>query len=271
MILEEILKYKEQEIKERKKKFPLEALKDKCEMAPLTRPFAAAINRDDFISVIAESKKASPSKGNIVDSYDPVFIISQYEEGGANAISVLTDERYFKGSIDDLVNIKANTKLPVLRKDFIIDAYQLYESKAAGADAVLLIAKAISGDKIKEMLEISFGLYLDVVVEVHDEEELDGVVGISGIKIIGINNRNLDDFKVDIGTSEKLLPKIPKGIIKISESGFFSKSDVARIVNAGADAVLVGEALMKAKDKKEKIKELKIAKHKNERGSFGAA
>ncbi|MCK9556012.1 indole-3-glycerol phosphate synthase TrpC [bacterium] len=261
MILEEILKYKEQEIKERKKKLPLEILKDKCEMAPLTRPFAAAINQDDFISVVAELKKASPSKGDIVDSYDPVSIVSQYEEGGADAISVLTDEKYFKGSLDDMVNIKVNTKLPVLRKDFIIDTYQLYESKAAGADAVLLIAKAVSKDKIKEMLDISFNLYLDVIVEVHDEYELNNVIGINGIKIIGINNRNLNDFKIDIGTSEKLLPEIPEGIIKISESGFSSKSDVMRVANAGADAVLVGESLMKEKDKKAMIKAFKISKH----------
>ncbi|MDD5645491.1 MAG: indole-3-glycerol phosphate synthase TrpC [bacterium] len=265
MILKEILKNKEREVRENKGRIPLELLKNKCAGMSLPRSFAAAIKRDGFISVIAESKKASPSKGDIAGSYNPVAVGARYEAAGADAISVLTDKKYFKGSIGDLTEIKAGTGLPVLRKDFIIDPYQIYESKAAGADAILLIAKALSKDKIKEMLETAFNLKLDVLVEVHSGEELSDVLDINGIKIIGVNNRNLGNFKVDIGISEDLLPRIPQGIIRVSESGFFSAADAARAADAGADALLVGEALMKAKDKKALIDGFKILKHQKGR------
>lgn len=262
MILDDILRDKRFEVNSRKKRVPIDLLKKKCEMAPLPRPFSAAIKKSGGIAVISEIKKASPSKGQIVSNFDPVNIAKVYTEAGADALSVLTDEKYFEGNLEYLSIVKANTKLPVLRKDFIIESYQIYESKAAGADAVLIIAAALTDKEIKEMIELSFNMYLDVLVEVHNEKELNAVKDIQGVKIIGINNRDLKTFDIDIGVSEKLLSHIPNEVVKVSESGLVTLSDVKRVRDAGADAILVGESLMKSEDKGKMIKEFKIEKIK---------
>ncbi len=262
MILDDILRDKRFEVNNRKKKVPIDLLKKKCEMAPLPRPFFAAIKKNESIAVISEIKKASPSKGQIVSNFNPVNIAKEYTEAGADALSVLTDEKYFEGKLEYLSVIKANTKLPVLRKDFIIEPYQIYESKAAGADALLIIAAALTDKEIKEMIELSFNMYLDVLVEVHNEKELNAVKDIQAVKIIGINNRDLKTFDIDIGVSEKLLSRIPDEVVKVSESGIITLSDVKRVRDAGADAILVGESLMKSEDKGKMIKEFKIEKIK---------
>ena len=268
MILDDILRNKRLEVNSRKKKVPIDLLKNKCEMAPLPRPFSTAIKKSSSIAVISEIKQASPSKGRIVSNFDPVKIAKEYTEAGADALSILTDEKYFEGKLEYLSIVKANTKLPVLRKDFIIEPYQIYESKVAGADAVLIIAAALTDKEIKGMIELSFNMYLDVLVEVHNEKELNSVKDIQGIKMIGINNRNLKTFDVDIGVSEKLLSYIPDEVVKVSESGIFTLSDVKRVRDAGADAILAGESLMKSEDKGKMIKEFKIEKIKKAKNNI---
>ncbi|MEX2578869.1 MAG: indole-3-glycerol phosphate synthase TrpC [Verrucomicrobiales bacterium] len=208
------------------------------------------------LSVIAEVKKASPSAGTISEDFDPVAIAEAYAEAGANALSVLTDEKYFQGHLSYLAQIREAVDLPLLRKDFILHEVQIFEAVVAGADAILLIVGALEQDELHRLLETARNYQLDVLVEVHDLEEMERAAETDAT-IIGINNRNLRTFEVDLGTTEKLSEEVgPEGIL-VSESGIYTGDDTRRIQSWGADAILVGEALMRADDKTAKMAELK--------------
>src|SRR5580704_7953514 len=223
------------------------------------RDFAGALRRDNGVALIAEIKKASPSAGVIVKDFDAIQIAREYEAGGASALSVLTDEKFFQGRIEYLQQIRDAVKLPLLRKDFIIDELQIYQSVARGADAILLIVAILNDAQLKDFRELAAQLNLASLVEVHDEAELDRAVA-SGAEIIGVNNRDLRDFSVSLATTEKLAAKLKKGMcgkhILVAESGIHARADVERVAKAGANAILVGESLMRSGDIAAKVKEL---------------
>lgn len=209
------------------------------------RSFEIALQKPDDLALIAEVKKASPSAGVIVELFDPVAIAQNYALAGAEAISVLTDEQFFQGRLEYLQQIRDVVRVPLLRKDFILDEVQIAESAAAGADAVLLIVAALVHDELERLLEAALIYQLDVLVEVHTLAELDRALETDA-RIIGINNRNLATFEVDLGVTEELSEQVPGGIVLVSESGIRSAQDVARVKACGANAVLIGEALMRA-------------------------
>lgn len=217
--------------------------------------FKAAQNREG-ISIIAEVKKASPSKGLICKDFNPVKIAQEYEQSGADAISVLTEEDFFQGSGEYLAQVKKTVKIPVLRKDFIFDIWQIYESALMGADAILLIAAILSTDELKTFRRQANQLNMDALVEVHNDKELKSAID-SGADIIGINNRDLYTFNVSIKTTGNLLSRIPKGITVVSESGIEKRSDMVYLEKLGVDAVLIGESLMRAKSVARKMWELR--------------
>ncbi len=208
------------------------------------------------LAVIAEVKKASPSAGTIATDFDPVAVAESYAKAGANALSVLTDEKYFGGHLSYLQQIREAVDLPLLRKDFIIHEVQIFEAVVAGADAILLIVGALEQDELVHLLDTAQNYQLDVLVEVHDIEEMDRALDTDA-KIIGINNRNLRTFEVDLGTTAKLSEEVGPDHILVSESGIYTGGDTAQIQAWGADAILVGEALMRAEDRTAKIAELK--------------
>ena len=205
--------------------------------------------------MIAEVKKASPSRGLIRADFDPAEIAAAYEEAGASAISVLTDEKNFQGRLEYLEAVHRAVSLPVLQKDFIIDPYQVYEARAALADAILLIVAALCREELTEFMALAEELGMASLVEVHTSEELDVALEV-GAKVIGINNRNLQTFETKLETTLELAPKIPSDRILVSESGIFTRADVERLMAAGVDAVLVGEALMREPDPGTKVREL---------------
>lgn len=209
----------------------------------------------DDLFVIAEVKKASPSAGVIDPNFDPVVIAEAYARAGASALSILTDEKYFQGHLSYLARIREAVDLPLLRKDFIIHEVQIYEAVVAGADAILLIVGALEQDELNHLLGVAHGLALDVLVEVHDLEEMERALDTEA-RIIGINNRNLRTFEVDLRTTERLSEEVGPNHILVSESGIHSGADTAKIREWGADAILVGEALMRAEDKNAKMAEL---------------
>jgi indole-3-glycerol phosphate synthase len=210
------------------------------------RSFHSAIDRGpDELALIAEVKKASPSAGVIAESFDPVAIAKNYARAGAEAISVLTDEQFFQGHLDYLGQIRAQVGVPLLRKDFVLDEIQIIEAAAAGADAVLLIVAALEQEQLVSLLEAAALYQLDVLVEVHTLEELDRALDTDA-RIIGINNRNLATFEVDLATTEELSEEVPSDVLLVSESGIKTAEDIARVKAAGANAVLIGEALMRA-------------------------
>lgn len=198
-------------------------------------------------AVIAEIKKASPSKGLLREPFDPPAIAARYAAHGAACLSVLTDERFFRGSLDDLRAARAACALPVLRKDFVVDAWQVYEARANGADCILLIVAALDDAQLAEFASIARALSMDVLVEVHDAAELDRTLAL-GTPLVGINNRNLRSFEVSLDTTLALLPRIPPDRLVVTESGIFAPADVARMRQAGVNAFLVGEAFMRAPD-----------------------
>lgn len=206
--------------------------------------FAAVISAGTRVSVIAEVKRRSPSAGPIRETADPVATAAAYEEGGASAISVLTDTEYFGGSLDDLERVTSHIKLPVIRKDFILDELQILEARNAGASAILLIVRLLDAESLRALRDIAEEAGMSALVEVHDHAELDIAID-SGARIIGVNNRDLDSLAIDLAVSERLIPRIPAGIITVAESGLKTAADVKRMSDAGADAVLVGEALMR--------------------------
>lgn len=241
--LEEILRVKRAEI-ERLRPRAAE-LERQARARTDFRDFRAALQQsDDRLGVIAEIKKASPSAGVIAESFDPIEIAKDYERGGANAISVLTDSQFFQGKLQDLADVRRAVSAPLLRKDFILDEIQIAESAANGADAILLIVAALEQKELLDLLDAAATYRLDVLVEVHTREELNCALG-AGAKIIGINNRNLATFDVDLAVTEELCREVPDEIVLVCESGIKTLQDVARVKACGADAILVGEALMR--------------------------
>ena len=253
-MLDRIITHKKEEIKQRKKALPLTYLKRRIAQQEAPLDLALAL-KGDHIGLIAEVKRASPSRGILHPNLNPVQLAKTYADGGANAISVLTEANYFKGSIDDLAAIRQETTLPLLRKDFILDPYQIYESRAYGADALLLIAAILSQEQLEELLSLSHSLGLRCLVEVHTESEVDMAL-LSGAEIIGINNRDLNTFAVDINITRRLRSLIPQQRIVVAESGIRSRSDVEKLKEWGANAMLVGEALVTAGDVMAKMREL---------------
>ncbi len=254
-ILDEIYKHKLSEVAEDKKRVSIETLKEQCKKKQKAGSFGAALKSNTNIRIIAEIKKASPSLGIIREDFNPVEIARIYEASGAAAISVLTDEKFFQGRLSYLTDVKKSVNLPILRKDFIIDSYQVYEARSAGADAILLIAALLSKEEIQRYMEVARELDMDCLVEVHSETELKKVLQTNA-DIIGINNRDLATFKIDLETTLRLRPLIPAGKIVVSESGIKSRADVEKLMKEGVDAILVGETLMKSDDISAKLREL---------------
>jgi len=255
MILDEIVAYKKEELVETKRGIPLADQKRRAADAGPTRDFGAALSTGGAIRLIAEVKKASPSKGVIRQDFDPVRIAAMYQEAGATCLSVLTEKKYFQGSLEYLGAIRKAVGLPLLRKDFIVDEYQVFEARAAGADAVLLIAACLDRSQMEDYLGVAGSLGLDVLVESHTMKELDASLH-AGARIVGINNRDLASFTVSLQTTFDLLKDIPDDRIVVSESGIKTRDDVMRLEKAGVDAVLVGESLMREKDIGKKVREL---------------
>jgi len=253
MILDRIVHNKKREVAELKTTHPIEVLKDKLSGVPPTRDLRKALlatsstGKKEPVRIIAEVKKASPSKGMIREDFNPLKIATIYQECGAVAISVLTDKMFFQGDIEYLSQIKAATSIPILNKEFIIDSYQIYQSRIYGADAVLLIAAILTDHELKSFLALSIHLGLDALVEVHTRDELKRVLATDA-KIVGINNRNLKNFQVCTDTSSQLAEYIPDTIVTVSESGIDSKNIILSLQKEGIDAFLIGEALMKEKD-----------------------
>ncbi|NLW48016.1 MAG: indole-3-glycerol phosphate synthase TrpC [Firmicutes bacterium] len=259
MFLEEILQYKYAEVAIRKEQVSILELERKLSNAPPIRPFRQSLTGDS-IKLIAELKKASPSKGLLCPDFDPVNLARIYEASRAAAISVLTDNKFFQGSLDYLKLVKAVTKrIPILRKDFIIDRYQLYEARVHGADAALLIVAALKELELKNFIKEAKDLGLAPLVEVHNATELK-IALESGADLIGINNRDLKTFKVDLETTFQLIESIPKDKVVVSESGIANRHDIELLAQAGVNGVLVGESIVTAADPGAKIEELSIMK-----------
>jgi len=257
-VLDEIVANTRAEVARRKSAVPRASLERQCDAAPATRDFEGALRgAAGPVRLIAEVKKASPSRGVLSSDLDPAALATTYATSGAHAISVLTDQQYFRGSLDDLRNVRAAVDVPLLRKDFTIDEYQLWESRAAGADAVLLIVSILEPARLAELSAAAKGLGLAALVECHTASELDQALA-AGSRIIGINNRDLATFETRITTTLELLPLIPPGPIIVSESGFFTAADVRTVVAAGAHAVLVGEGLVRSGDVPAKVRELTL-------------
>jgi len=257
MILDKIVKDNLEELEARKRRLPLAELKRVVQEQPPPLDFTSALCGDQ-LRLIAEVKKASPSRGIIRPDFDPVAIARIYASNSVAAISVLTESKYFQGSLNHLKDIRnalGDKRPPLLRKDFITDPYQVYESRAYGADSLLLIVAILSPRKLEELLELSHELGMSCLVEVHNEIELE-IALRSKAKIIGINNRDLKTFTVDITTTERLRPLIPKDKIVVSESGIKNRRDTEKLRQWGVDAVLIGESLMSASDITARIKEL---------------
>jgi len=245
MILDEIVETKRREVAGRKALRPLAALEKMIAERPPARDFKAALDADAGCAIIAEVKRRSPSRGVIRADFDPVRIALEYESHGAAAVSVLTDETFFGGSDADLAAVKDAVSLPVLRKEFIIDPYQIHETRAIGADALLLIAAILTEVQLREYRELADSLGLAVLVEVHDGAEMEKALG-AGAELIGINNRDLKTFRTDLLTTLALAPLIPADRIAISESGIRNRQDIETLAKAGIRAFLIGETLIAA-------------------------
>lgn len=251
MILDDILSNKRREIAEREIAVPLRQLQEQAGHAPLPRPFVPQLP----MGLIAEVKRRSPSKGELAVGVDPATQARTYERGGADAISVLTDTVFFQGNFSDQSAVRAATEKPVLCKDFILAPYQVYEARAYGADLVLLMVGAMNDRELIDLYGLAIDLGMTPLVEVHDQHDLARALAL-GAQVIGINNRDLTDFSVDLLTTEYLAPLIPDDVIVVSESGIGTRADVQRVAEAGARVVLVGEALMRSRDPAATISEL---------------
>ena len=253
-ILEKIVWAKDREVDAARERVPLENLRRQIAELPPTRDFIAALRSAPVLpAVIAEVKKASPSKGVIREDFDPVAIAQAYAAGGASCLSVLTDKTFFQGGFDVLVEVRKAVDLPLLCKEFVLSPYQLFQARAAGADAVLLIAAILTDQDLRYLRKAATSLGLDVLVEVHDAAELDRVLTLGDFPLIGINNRDLTSFETDLTTTEQLTEEFRPRLqqqqaLLVSESGLYSRSDLDRVQAAGAGAVLVGEALMRQQD-----------------------
>lgn len=254
-ILEKILQRKREEVAGLRHR--LSELRAAAVEAPAPRGFAKALAATDGLAIIAEIKRASPSRGPLRPDLDPASLAQAYEKAGASAVSVLTDRPFFMGSLDDLGKTRAACGLPVLRKDFIIDEVQVYEARAAGADAVLLIVATLSDETLNKLHELAVSLKLDALVEVHTAAEAARALA-AGAELVGINNRSLDTFGIDLATTEKLAPMLKSRLI-VSESGLSEESALTRVRRAGAKAVLIGEALVTADDPGAKLARLVAA------------
>jgi len=254
MILDEIITTTKKLLPERKSQMPVAEVKRAAAKQTQPRDFETAL-KGRSIRLIAEVKRASPSKGPLAPNLDAAALASTYENAGAAAISVLTETDYFKGSLADLEAVRATVDLPILRKDFIVDPYQVYEARAGGADAVLLIAAVLSRDEMRNLLGIVHSLGMKALVEVHNRGELEKALVLDP-QVIGINNRNLADFSVSLETTIELRSFVPKDKVLVSESGIHTREDVEKLENVGVNAILVGEVLVKSTDPAAKIKEL---------------
>ena len=263
-ILDKIVATKREEVAERQVRTPIDVLKERVRALPRPRNFFHAVTHKGKkpLQLIAEVKKASPSAGVIREDFDPVAIATAYQEAGADAISCLTDEQYFQGSLDHLTAIRQAVDLPVLRKDFIIDPYQVWEARAAGADAILLIAECLQVNELIDLQILATELNLTTLIEVHDMENLirvrDRVIGFPhrSYSLLGINNRDLRTFKTDLGTTLRMAELVEDRSVLVSESGIHTAWDVQKLADAGVAAVLVGESLMRSPDIKAKVREL---------------
>ena len=270
-ILEQIVQTKRQEVADRQSRIPVDQLKETITTLGRPRNFFQAVTRvgRKAMNVIAEVKKASPSAGVIRADFDPVKIAGSYAAAGADALSVLTDENYFHGKLEFIHAVRDSVKLPVLRKDFIIDAYQVYESRAAGADAILLIAECLETSQMIDLQILATELNLTCLIEVHDMDNLmrvrDHVIGFPhrSYSLLGINNRDLRTFKVDLGTTLRLAELVEDRSVLVSESGIRSREDVKKLAGAGVRAALVGETLMRSEDVAATMKELFAPLEKN--------
>jgi indole-3-glycerol phosphate synthase len=232
-------------VAQRKELLPLEVIQAVADEAPPRRSFLDALKTSGRVNVIAEYKRRSPSRGVIREDLSPQDVATAYETAGAAALSVLTDEEFFGGQLDHLTAVRGATKLPAIRKDFVVDAYQVWEARAASADAILLIVAALRDAELQMLLREAKETSLDVLVEVHDGAELDRALG-AGASIIGVNNRNLKTMEVRLETSLELLPRIPAPLVKVAESGIKTGADIRKLRTAGFDAFLVGEHLMQS-------------------------
>jgi indole-3-glycerol phosphate synthase len=255
MILSRIIEEKRREVDHAQKEVSLNEIRKRSESVYIKSMFKKSISRKGHMNLIAEVKKSSPSQGIIRADFDPLKIAFTYHATGAAAISVLTDERFFEGKIEYLKMIKDRVCLPILRKDFIIDEYQIYESAVAGADAILLIAHILTQEELNRYHSLAKDLGMDVLVEVHNEEEVEKALK-SPASIIGINNRDLNDFNVDMSVTQRLIRMIPENKVIVSESGIKSYEDVMFLKSMGVNAVLIGETFMRAENIGEKVREL---------------
>ncbi len=259
MILDDIIKKTKDDLEKRKAEYSIDWLGRSLAYNPYpprdVKPYLTA-TKDEPIRIIAEVKKASPSKGIIREDFDPLSIAQEYSKNGANAISVLTEPHFFKGDLEYLTGIRRYVNTPLLRKDFIIDKYQIVEALVYGADFILLIAKALSKKQLKELYDYALHLDLEVLVEVHDKEDLSKAMSC-GASIIGINHRNLETFEMDMQLCHKLIPMIPNGKIIVAESGVSNQEVIKELSEAGADAFLIGEHFMRQSDIGSEVKRLK--------------
>ena len=255
MILDTIIAHKRKELQIEAEQVPLTKLKSKLANLSPTKDFRAAIAQSGNINLIAEVKKKSPSKGIIREDFDPIQIAETYVENGAAAISVLTDVRFFDGRLDYLSSIRQVVDVPLLRKDFTIDPYHIYQARVAGADAILLIVAALTKDQLREFMDIAASLSLASLVEVHTDTELEIALDV-GAEIIGINNRDLRTFHTDLATTFSLQEFLPTGKVVVSESGIYTRADVESLREAGVNAILVGESLMRSPDIGEQVRKL---------------
>ncbi|MEH2202677.1 MAG: indole-3-glycerol phosphate synthase TrpC [Nostoc sp.] len=261
-ILEEIVSHKRQEVAQMQQELPLASLRQKLNTAPTVRNFLTALqDNPNQPSLIAEVKKASPSRGVIRADFDPVAVAQAYERGGAACLSVLTDKKFFQGGFDNLRNVRQQVALPLLCKEFIIDRYQIYLARTAGADAVLLIAAILSDRELQDFLRVIHDLGMIALVEVHTLAELDRVLKLDNLSLVGINNRNLEDFTLDLGTTQQLLAERQQqlqslDITVVSESGLYTPADLSLVAEAGARAVLIGESLVKQSDVEQAVREI---------------
>lgn len=252
--LETVVERTQADLEARKRAMPADELRTRLAPARRGRPFSEALISEG-ISLIAEMKRASPSRGPIRPDATVSDVVAAYERAGARAVSVLTEPAYFGGSLDDLVEARGACDLPLLRKDFVVDEYQLLEARAAGADAVLLIVAALTAERLAALMSEASDLGMDSLVEVHDEAEVEAAVE-AGAEVLGINNRDLHSLEVDLDTTFRLLADVPAGTVVVAESGITHADDVERLERAGVDAILVGEALMRADDPVRAVREL---------------